>query len=259
MEEAVEEQPSTSSTSTPTHSKNPAKRVHLPTEFDQHMQSLGTQQLQAFDIQKFKTCSESDRKECAVRFVKFALKDSSQAQALARLALSILQLNMKATNNKKTFINYLSDECEAKLTWYKNTAKVNWVEMEAFGIFVGELYNLEVLRIFIMNTWLENTKRMADSNDLALKMFFKVVKLIYLKMKSKDGKTLTQMMKHLEGYKNSNRIPTAYLTWYNNVCSAPIQIDRSRSRSVASNVSQTSRASSTKSEQSSTGAVKKQP
>lgn len=222
------------------------------------MQSLGTSHIQAFDIVKFKTCSESDRKECAFRFVKFALKDSSQAQSLARLALSILQLNMKATNNKKTFINYLSDECEAKLTWYKNSSKVNWVEMEAFGIFVGELYNLEVLRIFIMNTWLDNTKKMADTNDLALKMLFKVVKLIYMKMKMKDAKTLTIMMKHLEGYKNNNRIPAAYVNWYNNVCQTPIQNERSRSRSVASNVSQSSRASSTKSEQSSTGAVKKQ-
>lgn len=223
------------------------------------MQSLGSSHIQAFDIQKFKTCSESDRRECASRFIKFALKDSSQAQALARLALSILQLNMKATNNIKTFINYLSDECEAKLTWYKNSSRVNWVEMEAFGITAGELYNLEVLRIFIMNTWLENTKKMADTNDLALKMLFKVVKLIYSKMKSKDIKTLTQMMKHLESYKNNNRIPVAYVNWYNNVGKTPIQNERSRSRSIASNVSQSSRASSVKSEQSSTGAIKKEP
>lgn len=201
----------------------------------------------AFDIQLFKTCSEDDKKECAARMLKCALADSRQALRFAKLALSILQLNMKTTANKKTFIKYLSDACENEVGKYEDASKINWTEMESFGIFLAELYNLEVLRIYITNNYLENIRKIADENSLAIKMLFNVVKTIYPKMKYKDPKTLRVYLKHFERYHEMKRIPAAYVNWYNSVLNASRQRDRSSSA-----VSSTSESS-----QVSTGAIKK--
>lgn len=216
-----------------------------------------------FDISKLKTCSDADRKLCANKFLKFALNEPTQARELAQLAHNILMLKMI---NKKTFINFLSESCEEKLKKFnKNNNNVDWVEMEGLGIILGELYNVEVIKIFLMNIWLHNTKLMADENDLALKMLFKVVKIIHVKMQTKDVKTLLAFMKHFEEFKNARRVPTAYAEWLESFlrvkASSLVQRDRSRSLSAASTSSQISRASSLQSEpsSSSTGAIRKQP
>lgn len=246
---------SSSASATP---KNSAKSpfVNIPDSFEQHLKSLSSPPVKAFDIQFLKTCSEADRRESAIRMLKNVLPDSSRAPKFARLALSILQLNMKTTATKKSFINYLSDACEKQLEKYKDSTKLNWIEMESFGIFLAELYNLEVLRIFITNTWLENTRKMADGNDLALKMLFHVVKIIYPKMKVKDAKTLSTYLKHFEGYKSQGRIPFAYISWYNTALNA--SKIRDRSSSAVSSASESSQSSKTSRNESSTGAVKKQ-
>lgn len=185
--------------------------------------------------------------------LKIVLSDSRLAPKFARLALSILQLNMKTTSTKKSFINYLSDACEKQLDTCKDASKINWLEMESFGIFLAELYNLEVLRIYITNTWLENTRKIADENSLALKMLFNVVKTIYPKMKVKDPKTLEIFLKHFERYQRVGKIPVAYVSWYNTALSASKQRDRSSSA-----VSSTSESSQGSRNDKSTGAIKKQ-
>jgi hypothetical protein len=162
---------------------------------------------------------------------------------------------MKTTATKKSFINYLSDACESQLDQYKNASKVNWIEMENyenFGNFLAELYNLEVLRIYITNTWLENTRKIADENSLALKMLFSVVKTIYPKMKVKDAKTLGIYLKHFERYQKLGKIPALYLSWYNTALNASKQ--RDRSSSAVSSTSESSQGS----RNDQTGAIKKQ-
>lgn len=188
--------------------------------------------------------------------LKLVLVDSRQAPKFAKLALSILQLNMKTTATRKSFINYLSDACEKQLDNYKDVSKINWIEMESFGIFLAELYNLEVLKIYITNTWLENTRKIADENSLALKMLFNVIKTIYPKMKAKDPRTLGNFLKHFERYQNTRRIPIAYVSWYNTALNDRVQ-QRDRSSSAVSSTSESSQGSRNQNEQS-TGAIKKQ-
>lgn len=236
------------------------KPANLPNEFENYLKNLKNPRALPFDIKRFKTCSDADRKQCANKFLKFALNEPTQAKELVQLAYSTRTLNMI---NKKTFINFLSENCEEKLKKFqKNNEVVDWVEMEAFGVILGELYNLEVIKIYLMNTYLNNTKLMADVNDLALKILFKVVQIIHNKMVTKDKKTLTTFLKYFEEYKNAKRVPVAYANWLQNVLrvQASQRGDKSRSPSAVSTSSQISQASSQQQSEpsSSTGAIRKQ-
>lgn len=250
----------TSNSNTPTHvfpTKAPVLIENIPAAFERHLKSLSTANVEAFDIQKFKTCTEIDKKQCASRLLTFALRDSSQAPKLAKIAHRILQLSVRTTANRKSVINYLSDECETKLKAFKNTDRLSWVQMESYGIFIGELYNLEVLKNKVIKNFLDNTKTMADTNDLALKILFKVMKLIYPTIRKKD-RGFSQYLQYFDEYKRANRIPSAYITWYDSIRSNPPRIDRSRSLSLASQSSQASSSRSDLPSTSSTGAIKKQ-
>lgn len=260
VERAQEANEPSSSTSTitdsPIRTNVRPPTVNIPVAFEQHLKSLITPPLKAFDIQLFKTCTENDKKESALRMLKCALTDHRQAPKLAKLALSILQLNMRTTATKKSFTNYLADACDKQLEKNCDTTKINWTEVENFGIFLAELYNLEVLRIYITNTWLENTRKIAENNSFALKMLFEVFKIIYPKMKLKDPRTLGIYLKHFERYKGLGKMPVAYISWYNNTASNASKY-RDRDSSVVSSTSESSQGSR-RSEQSSTGAVRKQ-
>jgi hypothetical protein len=255
QQQALSSQPSGSSSNVTVFKKS----GWLAKEFENYLRNPRTP---PFDIKKLKTCSDADRKLCADKFFKFALNEPTKARELAQVARSILTLNMI---NQKTFINFLTECCEEKLKKYqKHNDNVDWVEMEALGILLGELYNVEVIKIFLMNIWLNNTKLMADQNDLALKMLFKVVQIIHTKMQTKDTKTLVTFMKYFEEYKNASRVPAAYVNWLESFLRIQVanllQRDRSRSLSAVSTSSQISQASSLQSEpsSSSTGAIRKQ-
>lgn len=126
------------------------KNQSIITLFDEYLSSFKTPNKKSFDVQRFKSCSDVERRECARKLLKIALVEPLQAKEFAKITLNVLQLSVRPKPNQKTFITHLTEICDEKMGIFRKQ-HINWVELENFGVILGEMYNLEVQRLIFYN------------------------------------------------------------------------------------------------------------
>jgi hypothetical protein len=235
----------------------------LTQEFEAHLKSLNTSQVQPFDLNKFKTCSDEKRKECALKMLNYALVEPKKAKRFAILSLNILRLNVKSSAKTKPFNVHLSEACEASLKIFNNFNYKSAQTAENLGIFIAELYNLEIVRAQLINIWLEEMKKHADRDNLMLKLFINVFKVAFEKMIKNNKRNAQIYINHMNVYRQQKRLPKQFAVWHDSILlNSAIGYEKSRSLSTVSNTSAGSGASgstsgSTQADQKATGAIKK--
>jgi hypothetical protein len=233
-------------------------------EFDLYLKSIKTPAELTFNLNRFKTCRDHERKLCAQKLMAFAIDEPTKIENFAKIALRVLQTHHIAAGIEKTFIIHLQDVCDDRMKIFQKEHK-NWLEIESLGMFIGHMYVLEVQKTYLMNQWLSETTKLAAINDLALVMLFKVFRLVHEKMQKKDRAKYRLNLVELRQYKMDKRVPTIYVKWLDGMMDdsseeRPGSSRQSRSHSVASNASSCASSASRVAQREmavSTGAVKK--
>lgn len=182
-------------------------------EFKHFLSGINFSPPPPFDLKRFRTCSEVDRRNCAIVMIELVIKFPKNVPAYAELTKEILRTS-KASDRDKTFAMHLCEICEEEIDKiFKNRTPNLWNRSNKIGIFLCQLYIREGLRNQLMNKWLYHIKSMIPHDVGANKTFITALQIILDKMKSRDARNYIDCVKQLGNLLTRKKIPPQFMQW----------------------------------------------
>lgn len=202
--ESEEEVPLASRSSTP-----------MPEAFKEFLEKVDEVPKPNFDLRRFKTSNDEERKKCAKAMLEQALLKPRQSKSYADVVREILCSHSVSSKYQKTFGNYLGDICETEIEkLFKQGSTRDWIKINGLGVFLSELYTREGLKNQQMNKWLENVQKIvAQNNTQAIEVQLTSLKIILPKMKFRDVQSHKFYLQQIKALYVQGRIPPVFLQW----------------------------------------------
>ena len=186
----------------------------MPDEFKQYLMALKTDPSKRFDLERFRDCTESDRKECAHAMMEGVLLNSSIMVQCANDA-RIIQCSHSPSNSRHTnFMAHFSVYCENEMDAMFDDEPLDWTCIEDLGMFLGQLYIREVVKNATINKWFEHVQKfVAERYYKAIGALLEVLKIVFDRMKLRDNKNFKGYILQLRFHRNNGQIPRKYAQW----------------------------------------------
>lgn len=168
-----------------------------------------------FDLGRFTTSNDEERKSCATVMLEQALLKPSKIKSYADVVREILCSFSISSKYQKTFGNHLGDICETEIEKLFNQAStLEWIKINNLGVFLSELYTREGLKKQLMNQWLENVQNRVARNDKnAIKVQLTCFKIMLPKMKLRDVQNHKFYLQQIKAHRDQGRIPSEFMQW----------------------------------------------
>ena len=186
----------------------------MPDEFNEYLIAPEADPSKKFDLQRFRDCTESDRRECAYVMIDMVLVLPDIMVQCANDA-RLIQCSHPPNNSRHTnFLAHFSVICETQMIEMFNSEPFNWSEIEILGSFLGQLYLREAMKNATINKWFAHVQKfVARSNNKAIKALLAVLKIVLDRMKSRDNKNFKAYVSQLQSLTNNGQIPTEHAQW----------------------------------------------
>ena len=191
-----------------------SKPKTMPDEFKEYLIAMKIDSSKRFDLERFRDCTESDRKECACLMINMVITLPDIMVQCANDA-RLIQCSHPPSNSRHTnFLTHFSVICETEMNEMFDGKPFNWSDMNVLGSFLGQLYTREVIKNATINKWFEHVKRLvAQKNNEAIQALLAVLKIVLDRMESRDNKNFKAYVSQLQSLTNNGQISTEHAQW----------------------------------------------
>ena len=184
----------------------------MPDEFNEYLIGIKIDSSRKFDLERFRDCTELDRKECACFMFNVVITLPDVIVKLANDARIIQCSHPPRSSRHTNFLAHFSVYCEIMMIQMFDG--FNWTGIENLGSFLGQLYIRKAMKNATINKWFEHVQKfVARSNKKAIKAFLAVLKIVLDRMKSRDNKNFKGYILQLRFHRNNGQIPRKYAQW----------------------------------------------
>lgn len=220
--------------------KNYQNSFNMKQSFTDMLIDINKTRPTSFDLNRFKSSTDSERKACAVIMLELAVSIPENAALYAAIVRTIVCSHSQSSQNQQTFANHLTELCSTYLdVLFERPISQHWHNKKAVGVFIAELYKRESIKKEVLIKWLNYVEIMVEKNDPAsIQTLLCILEITFDTMKKKDVATYQIYIKLIRKINNLKRVPSKFTMWSKQVLknSTPTNMSKAFSNSSMNSV-----------------------